>query len=123
MKSAQEQLKALEVEQKRLEEEKKKLRREAEKLNEQYEKVSQRLERIQAERHRLRLLDLVGVPDGVQRRFRTPPGSKTARLNDQKGTLLKVRKTRGVVDWSGEEWDHPLDQLLPADQQQGFAVP
>ena len=84
---------------------------------------SQRQAAICDELTRLDSLELLGVVGGVVMRTREPTGSKWAKLNDVAGTLTKVSRTRGVVDF-GElgTANIRLDNLLPASrkEEQGF---
>jgi hypothetical protein len=91
---------------------------------EEREKDEALLQLIRDELHRLDLLALVGVPGGVQLACRYPPGSDAARLNDRKGTLEAVRRTKATVDFGdGMRGNIPLKSLLPADRQQGLFIP
>jgi hypothetical protein len=92
------------------------------KLQEQIRQCEKREAEIMREIHRQRLLLLVGVPDGVRPHFRLNPGQRGYELNDAKGTLVVVRRTRTTVLFNGESWDFPTWELLPADQQQGMSI-
>jgi hypothetical protein len=89
---------------------------------EEREKDLDRERQIHNELHRLDLLALVGVPGGVQVDCRYPPGTDAGKLNDVKGTLEAVRRTRATVDFGGTRYSIPLDMLLPAGRQQGVFV-
>jgi hypothetical protein len=72
------------------------------------------------ERHRLRLLPLVGVKGGVRIWSRAPAGGRAAAaLDDRRGTLLAVRGTQCVVHFGEVGGDArprevPLEDLVPA---------
>ena len=71
---------------------------------------------------RLELMQCLGKPGGVQLRFRSD--GKSARLNDKRGRLTKVNRTRGDVDFDGESlpWSILLENLQPAGQLQGMVM-
>ena len=104
------------------EEEEKRLRLLLDTLRKEAAKVQERVDQIRAERHRLQLLALVNVPGGVQARFRLPAGARGAELNDQKGTLLQIRRSRATVVFSGEKWRIPLNDVLPVGETQGMTI-
>ena len=82
-----------------------------------------RSHQIGAELHRLSLLRLVGVPDGVRLAFRRPSWSKDRHPHeDMPGTLLAVRRTRCTVRFVGVDWDYAVRDLQPADKEQGLRM-
>jgi hypothetical protein len=79
--------------------------------------------RIEDELRRLDLLSLVGKPDAVQLAYRECPGGQCYHLNDRKGTLTAVRRSRCTVDF-GEagKWNMLLGDVKAADALQGYAI-
>lgn len=79
--------------------------------------------RLRDELHRLAIIALVGVTDGVRIQYRRQVVDKSYHLNDMRGTLLKVGRTRAVVRFGAEEWTFPIGGLLPANSgDQGFTL-
>jgi hypothetical protein len=79
-------------------------------------------------RQRLRLKVLVGVRDGVRSSCRYPAGTQGACLNDRLGTLVRMCRTRAVVDFGDvggdtRHWRMPLTAIIPAGQEQGQFIP
>jgi hypothetical protein len=93
------------------------------KRNEEQRKDQHRLGEIGHQRRRLRLAELLNVPDGVQPRVRLPAGTKGAELNDLRGTLRSVRRTRVSVDFAGALWNFPLADIQAAGEPQGQTIP
>ena len=109
-----------------------KLKAELEKIHERRKQRSQK-ERADSERgfaidrelHRLRLNALVGLEAGVMLRFRHPATDRCANLNDARGTLLDVRRTRATVDFGAHgRWNMKADSLIPSSEStlQGMLV-
>jgi len=74
--------------------------------------------------HRLTIVAAVGVPDGVRLRIR---GSYVERrLDDATGVVVRVMRTRAVVDWGPALgiWRMPMDDLLTVESNlpQGFRM-
>lgn len=74
--------------------------------------------------HRLTIAAAVGVPGGVRLRVR---GSYVdRRLDDATGVVVRVMRTRAVVDWGPAlgRWRMPMDDLLSVDSglPQGFRM-
>jgi hypothetical protein len=74
--------------------------------------------------HRLTIAAAVGVPDGVRLRIR---GSYVdRRLDDATGVVVRVMRTRAVVDWGPAlgRWRMPMDDLLSVGSglPQGFRM-
>jgi hypothetical protein len=86
------------------------------------EKDRERAEQIRQERHRLVLFGVVGVAGAVQVRFRSPACWAESKLNDLKGTVLEVRRSRATVDFAGERWDYALKDLILAGEDQGISM-
>ncbi|MCY2990914.1 MAG: hypothetical protein NTY19_24020 [Planctomycetota bacterium] len=112
--------------------ERERIRRRAKVRQKQMRTDEERLSRIADELQRLDLLELVGKTNAVKVRYRQPFGTKCYHLNDLRGTLLAVRRTRGTVDFGpagarpGRSgiWQYPLEELAPAGEEQGcFLVP
>jgi hypothetical protein len=81
-------------------------------------------DKLRQEEHRLKLALLLGVPGGVQIDCRWPEGCREARLNDRRGTLTKVGRTRGVVDFGDAGlWNWKLAHLIRAGEPQGTCIP
>jgi hypothetical protein len=104
-----------------------KLKADSAKLARMRKDLDARWEAFRRERHRRALVALVGVKEGVRVRFRIPAGEKSAVLNDRCGTLLKVRRTRGDVDFGevngdSRPWDFSLKNLIPASEPRGFTI-
>jgi len=85
----------------------------------QAKKDEERGRQIRAALHRLDLLGLVGVRDGVHLSCRYPAGHQLAYLNARKGTIVEVRRTRALVDFGDDKWDLALDDVQPASEPQG----
>ena len=62
---------------------------------------------------------LQGLPNAVKLARPYPLSSNAARLTDRLGTVVEVRRTRCTVDFGEdgqqENWDIPLNHLVPAD--------
>ena len=71
--------------------------------------------------HRLKVKSVVGQQ--VRLRYRRPAGDRCAVLNDQQGTLLDARVTRGTIDFGQHgKWTFPLDEILAPDEEQGLKI-
>jgi hypothetical protein len=90
-------------------------------LRAQLQKIDERQSQIRRELHRLDIEALVNVEGGVQLGCRYPRAHQLAGLNDVKGTVLEVRRTRATVAFGAEKWDMLLDSLKTATAQQGMA--
>ena len=81
------------------------------------------ISQLTRESHRLTILALVGIPDGVCVRYRN--ACLDQRLDDATGTVLHVRRTRATVDF-GElgKWQFAIESLLPTAERanQGWFV-
>ena len=74
---------------------------------------------IKTRRRQLRSLadlePLVDIPNGVQIKFRLQ--GKYAKLNDVRGTLIEIRRTRAVIDFGGNEvLSCPISAVQPANE-------
>jgi hypothetical protein len=103
------------------------LQKKSDRLREEYRKVAGELQRVVEKIGRMatheRLSPLIGIQSGVQVSFTRPPDDPQAWMNDAKGTLLDIRRTRGTVDYGERgEWDIPLDQIAPVGEPQGFTL-
>lgn len=66
------------------------------------------------ELHRLRCGDLLNVPNGVKLRSHQSAGSRFAFLNDAAGTLTKIRRNWGEVNFGPlGTWRVELNNLRP----------
>jgi len=79
---------------------------------------------IRAKLHRLTIVAVVGVPDGVRLRIR---GShKDRRFDDATGVVVRVMRTWALVDWGSSlgRWEMQIDDLMRADSSlpQGFHI-
>lgn len=72
---------------------------------------------------RLKIAKLVNAPDAVKFNYRVPFGCRGYELNDALGTVVEVRRSRATVLFLGKRWNIPLDDLIPADGQQGMFIP
>jgi hypothetical protein len=88
------------------------------------EQDQQQCRKICKDIERLRLVQLVNVPDGVRLEYRYQAGHPGARLNDCKGVLTDVRRRRGTVDFGdGGKFTISLSQLIPANEgKQGLSL-
>jgi len=61
---------------------------------------------------RLQITEAIGVSNGV--RLRNRNWANNRKLDSALGTVLRVNRTRAVVDFGSEfgEWTIPVDQLL-----------
>lgn len=102
---------------------------EREKLNGQLARLSKRADSIRGrlfeiakQERRERMKAQAGVSEGVRVAARGYSG-KYAFLNDALGTLVKVNRTRAVVDYGEHgELSIPIVDLIAADDPQGFIV-
>lgn len=84
----------------------------------------ERSSEIQEKLRRLRLAELIGIENGVMTRHRVCSG-QCMKLNDARGTLIKVNRTRCVVHFGKHgEWRIPFGNLLPATEasKQGYIM-
>lgn len=83
-------------------------------------KDNDRYMRIQDEIEREQLKTQIGKPVQVDCRGRFPG---QPWLDDAIGTLVKVNRTRALVEYPGRgEWSIPIRDLQPANEEQGFTV-
>ena len=79
---------------------------------------------IRAKLHRLTIVAVVGVPDGV--RMRSRGLYLQGRLDDATGVVVRVMRTWALVDWGPVlgRWQMPVEDLLPVDSAvpQGFCI-
>jgi hypothetical protein len=79
---------------------------------------------IRAKLHRLTIVAVVGVPDGVRMRIRGL--RKDRRFDDATGVVVRVMRTWALVDWGPAlgRWQMPVEDLLPVDSAvpQGFLL-
>jgi hypothetical protein len=97
-------------------------------LREERADLERREAALRRARRRLRLQALVGVRDGVRSACRYPAGCQGAALNDRVGTLIRICRTKGEVDFGqvggdARHWRVPLTEIIPADQKQGLFIP
>lgn len=96
------------------------LKKRRERQHREREKDEKRWNEIDAELHRLSLLEILGREQGVKVRYRFPAGDRCAKLNDARGTLVAVRRTRASVDFGEHgKWNWLLSDLLPVNGEQG----
>ena len=119
MKDLQEQIDKLKAEKTRIR--KRRGRREAE--NEKDWKLEHRIgDKILI----LEMKLLEGKKDAVVVRYRRHSKDRSAYLNDARGTITKVKRTRAIVKFDNDEmtWDFPLSELMPAEkvEQQGMCL-
>lgn len=85
---------------------------------------SKRIYAIESELNKLKIVELVGVANAVQLGVRYPANHRCSRLNNLKGTVNQVRRTKASVTFeNGERWSWHLENLQPAGEQQGFWIP
>ena len=108
----------------RLKAEKERLEARIKRRREAMEQDQQQCRKICKDIERLRLVQLVNVPDGVRLKYRYQAGHPGARLNDCKGVLTDVRRTRGTIDFgNGGKFTISLSQLMPANEGvQGWSL-
>jgi len=79
---------------------------------------------IQAKLHRLTIVAVLGMPGGV--RLRSRGSYVNRRLDDATGVVVRVMRTRAVVDWDSSlgRWRMPIEDLIPIDSAvpQGFHI-
>ncbi len=75
--------------------------------------------RVEDEIRKEQLRTMVGQP--VKRRYRS---RFNEQLNDAVGTLLKVNRTRCVVDYGDPigEWTIPIEDVAPVNEDQGWMI-
>ena len=82
-----------------------------------------RLEAIAMALMKLQLSKLIGVADGVKVNTRYHADHPNAKFNHAAGTLVKVNRTRALVDF-GElgRWTWPVYRLTAAEGRQGVTL-
>jgi hypothetical protein len=100
------------------------LKAEKERLEARMKQDQQQCRKVCRDIERLRVMQLVNVPDGVRLKYRFQTGHPGARLNDCKGVLTDVRRTRGTVDFGDDgKFTISLSQLMPANEgEQGWSL-
>ena len=89
----------------------------------QAEADRQRFYEIERKLEKLQLSKLVGIDAGVKINVRYEAGHPEATFNQARGTLVKVNRTRALVDF-GElgRWTWPIHRLVAADGRQGVTM-
>jgi hypothetical protein len=104
------------------------LRRKWDRLRKENEKDQKRMDTIPTELRRLEFVELIGKPGAVKLRYREQSGDRCFHLNDLRGTVLQVRRTRALVDFGAAgastdsksgRWNVYLCNLATTDKPQG----
>ncbi len=103
--------------------ERKRLYKRMEKLRETLKADQQRVMAIERALERLRLGDLVGVTGAVKPATRYEADHRYAKFNQARGTLIKVNRTRALVDFGDlGRWAWPIDELVATDGKQSVTL-
>jgi hypothetical protein len=85
-----------------------------------YDKLAKQLRTL---KRKQTALTLVGVAGGAKVRYRVRAGHKDEWMNDAACTLVKVNRTRVLVDFGDRgKWDFPLEDIIPVTADQDFRL-
>ena len=94
------------------------------------EKDAKRLQELDKLIDKENLRELVGVENAVKVRTRRLEGSEDSWVNEARGTIVKIKRTRATVRWNmtppngyDGQWEWSIADLLPVDDnRQGFML-
>ena len=84
--------------------------------------INTRRNEIRVELSKLALIDLIGVPNAVKLLHREPRVSKHEWLNDARGTIIEVKRTRVIAEFNGQKFWFHLEAIIPAGGNQTVGI-